>query len=280
MTKISARIAAARWSAGACCAMLLLALVAEGKAQAPATPASAAPAAVEPAKASPIQIHGSIRTRLEMWDWFGGTDASTYAYSGNIVKLSFAQTGKHTNWKVELAAPILAGLPDDAQIAGAQGQLGLGASYFAANDRNRNAAMIFPKQAYLEFHHMGPGEKHGVKIGRFEFVDGTELTPKNATLAALKRTRIFQRLIGAFAWTHVGRSFDGAHYTWNGKGKQPHRDCRHPHAGRLSGGWMGLESRRFCIRRLHQRLHWQSKQFRIARFQHLLQRLSRCAKNR
>lgn len=182
---------------------------------APAPGAPAAPA--EPAKPAPLQIHGSIRTRLEMWDWFGGTDASTYAYSGNIVKLNFARNGKRANWKVELAAPILAGLPDDAQLPGVPGQLGLGATYYAANARRQNAAMVFPKQAYLEFHHLGSGDNHAFKIGRFEFIDGSETTPKNATLAALKRTRVFQRILGSFAWTHVGRSFDGVHYTWNGK---------------------------------------------------------------
>ncbi|MCC7341636.1 MAG: alginate export family protein [Bryobacterales bacterium] len=186
-------------------------------AQASSPRPAGAPTASTPAKPSPIEIHGGIRSRLEMWDWFGGTDLSSYAYSGSLVKLSFAQTGKHANWKVELAAPILLGLPEDAQISGAQGQLGLGASYYAANDRTRNAAMVFPKQAYLEFHHLGAGGGHGVKIGRFEFIDGTELTPKNATLAALKRTRVNQRILGTFGWSHVGRSFDGAHYSWNGK---------------------------------------------------------------
>lgn len=208
---------ALRWSAVAILPLLLAGPQREGHAQAATQSPSATSAASEPAKRSAIEIHGGIRSRIEMWDWFGSTDASSYAYSGNLVKLSFAQAGKHVNWKVELAAPILLGLPEDAQIAGAQGQLGLGASYYAANDRNRNAAMVFPRQAYLEFHHLGAGEKHGVKVGRFEFMDGTELTPKNATLAALKRTRVNQRILGPFGFSHVGRSFDGAHYSWNGK---------------------------------------------------------------
>lgn len=191
------------------CMFLILGLQPAGLTQ-PASPAAAG-------GASSIEIHGSIRSRFEMWDWFGGTSESAYGYSGNLVRLSFAQTRQHTNWKIELAAPILLGLPDDAQISGVKGQLGLGASYYAANDRNKNAAMIFSKQAYLEFHHLGAGQQHAIKLGRFEFIDGTELTPKNATLAALKRTRVNQRILGTFGWSHVGRSFDGAHYSWNGK---------------------------------------------------------------
>jgi alginate export protein len=53
-----------------------------------------------------------------------------------------------------------------------------------------------------------------------DFVEGTEVVPKNATLAAVKRDRIAHRLLGNFVFTHVGRSFDGAQYvvdkpTWN-----------------------------------------------------------------
>ena len=54
-----------------------------------------------------------------------------------------------------------------------------------------------------------------LRVGRFEYVDGSEVTPKNASLAAIKRDRINQRLIGSFGWSHVGRSYDGLHYQWN-----------------------------------------------------------------
>jgi hypothetical protein len=52
-------------------------------------------------------------------------------------------------------------------------------------------------------------------LGRTEFVDGMETVPKNPTLAALKRDRIAHRLLGHFGWSHVGRSLDGAQYTFN-----------------------------------------------------------------
>jgi len=48
-----------------------------------------------------------------------------------------------------------------------------------------------------------------LKLGRFEFWDGSEVIPKNPTLAALKRDRIAHRLLGNFGFSHVGRSFDG-----------------------------------------------------------------------
>jgi len=52
-------------------------------------------------------------------------------------------------------------------------------------------------------------------VGRFEFNDGSELAPKNTTLATLKRDRVSQRLIGAFGWSDVGRSFDGARFSYS-----------------------------------------------------------------
>src|SRR6266516_2815515 len=54
-----------------------------------------------------------------------------------------------------------------------------------------------------------------LKLGRMEFIDGTEVTPKDATLAALKRDRIAHRLIGNFGFSDVGRSLDGVQYVLN-----------------------------------------------------------------
>jgi hypothetical protein len=62
---------------------------------------------------------------------------------------------------------------------------------------------------------LGLGTEQGhLKIGRFAFFDGGELAPKNATLAALKGERVAQRLIGDFGFSDVGRSFDGAQYSY------------------------------------------------------------------
>ena len=97
-----------------------------------------------------------------------------------------------------MAAPILLGLPANAVASGPQGQMGLGAAYYVANDRSRNAAMIFPKQGYIRFRNLGGKEAHSIRLGRMEFVEGTETTPKDATVAALKRDRIAHRLIGNF----------------------------------------------------------------------------------
>jgi hypothetical protein len=158
-----------------------------------------------------VSVSGSLRTRTEIWDWFEGSANNSYAFQGSIFRLSFSQTKKTFDWQLELAAPFLLGLPRDASAPPPQLQHGLGANYFAANRQRRNAAMVFPKQGFIRFKH----GIHSLRLGRFEFNDGAEVAPKDPTLAAIQRDRISQRLIGAFGWTHVGRSFDGAHYAAN-----------------------------------------------------------------
>jgi hypothetical protein len=164
--------------------------------------------AQEPLKLDGITVTGSLRTRVEVWDWFAGNANNNYAFSGSIFRLRLAKTDKKFGWQLDLAVPILLGLPDDAIAPGAQGQLGFGATYFAANDRSTNAGMAFAQQAFVRFENF--------KVGRMQWIDGTEVVPKDATLAALKRDRIAHRLIGDFGFTHVGRSFDGVQYSRSG----------------------------------------------------------------
>jgi hypothetical protein len=131
------------------------------------------------------------------------------------LRLGFSRNRDTWDWNAEFAVPFLLGLPANAIGTGAQqGALGLGSNYFTANDGRQNSAMIFPKQLYVRFDGFGQDKRHKLRIGRFEFLDGSEVAPKNATLATLKRDRVNQRLIGAFGWSDVGRSFDGVHYSY------------------------------------------------------------------
>lgn len=172
-------------------------------------------AAAAPLKMGDVTVQGSFRTRLEGWGWFQGDGDPSYAFSGNILRLSFAGSGKSSDWQLELAAPFVLGLPSGAIAPGTQGQLGLGATYFAANGSSRNSGMLFAKQAFVRFKDLAGSPAHSLRLGRFEYMDGSEMTPKSATLAAVKRDRINMRLIGHFGWAHTGRSFDGIHYAYN-----------------------------------------------------------------
>jgi hypothetical protein len=85
-------------------------------------------------------------------------------------------------------------------------------TYYVANHANRNAALVFPMQSFVRLKKLFNSSANSLRIGRFQFADGGEATPKDSTLAFLKAARINQRLIGAFAYTHVQRGFYGAQY--------------------------------------------------------------------
>jgi Alginate export len=155
-----------------------------------------------------VTVSGSVRVRGEAWDWFLRDSRTQYAYGQSLVRLAIGQRRNRFDWKLELAQPTLVGLPSDAVVAGSGEPLGLGATYFAANGGQRNSAAVFLKQAFISFKGFGTNGSH-LRIGRFEFSDGLEVKPPDETLAALKRDRLANRLIGDAGWTVAGRSFDG-----------------------------------------------------------------------
>ncbi len=158
-----------------------------------------------------VTFSGSLRERVEFWDWFGGAGQNSYTFSGTLLQFAFSQTSPTFDWKIDMAAPIILELPRNAVQPAPQGQLGLGGTYFANNSSSQNAAMIFPKEAYVRFKR----DDASLQLGRFEFADGAEVKPADPTLASLKRDRIAQRLIGTFGFSDVQRSFDGAHASYS-----------------------------------------------------------------
>jgi hypothetical protein len=150
---------------------------------------------------------------VEGWDWFeGGAGNGSYAFPHSLLLLAVGQKRENFDWRIEAAQDAILLLPRDAVVPGPEGQLGLGGTYYAANGNGRNNVNAFVKQAYVRIHHLGRGD---LQMGRFEFLDGTETKPKDATLATLVETRIAQRLIGNFGWSAVGRSYDGARFDYH-----------------------------------------------------------------
>lgn len=177
----------------------------------------------------PYTVSISNRTRIESFDFFqgelgaGATPASTtgdgkYAYLANLLRVGISRTTPKLDFTFEIAQPSLLNLPDDAIASGpgttGQGLLGLGANYYRANNNHRDAYGFFPKQGFVRFKGLGDNF-NSLRLGRFEFAEGAETAPANASLAFLKRERIAQRLIGPFAFSHVGRAFDGAQFVRN-----------------------------------------------------------------
>ncbi len=170
-------------------------------------------------KLGDVDFTATLRLREYVWDWFqtSGTYQNKYAYSGDLLRLNFAEKRGALDLDAEIAVPFLLDLPNNATAPAPQGALGLGSNYFAANTNRQYAAMAFAKQLYGRYH-FGLKESQSIQVGRFEFNDGLELASKNVTLATLKRDRVGQRLIGTFGFSDVGRSFDGLHYSWTQPG--------------------------------------------------------------
>ncbi len=161
----------------------------------------------------PLEVSVNWRTRAEGWYWFEApTGDSDYGFWDSLLRVGIGQTGEKFDWFVEGEQPSILGLPNDAVIAAPQGQLGLGGSYYAANNNHTNVANGFVKQAFANFKNLGP---FGLKIGRFEYFDGLEVKPKDEMLAGLVQSRISSRLISNFGFTAVQRSFDGLQVSLN-----------------------------------------------------------------
>lgn len=172
----------------------------------------AAPPKESAVKIGSVTLSGSLRIRAEGWDWFDARPADgTYGFTAALLRLSAKQQTTKIDWQVEAAAPLLLGIPSNATAPPPQGQLGLGATYFASN--RGQTASVFLKQAFVRFKGIWGDKASSLRLGRFEFSDGAETTPSDPTLAFLKRERIAQRMIGPFGFSHIGRSYDGIVYT-------------------------------------------------------------------
>ena len=166
------------------------------------------PHSAQPHKFGPLTVLVDWRFRTEAWDWFQPvTGQNAYAFEHSLVRIGLGQKSENLEWFLEGAQDAILDLPTGAVLAGNPGQLGLGGTYFAANGKGQNNANGFVRQAYVGFKLPAGGK---LRLGRFTFLDGAELTRADKSLSTLVNTRIAQRLIGDFGFSAVGRSFDGA----------------------------------------------------------------------
>jgi hypothetical protein len=162
----------------------------------------------------PFDLSANWRTRVEHWDWFdGATGNGHYGFGHSQLRVGLGQKYDNVDWLFEGEQVALVGLPNDAVAPAPFGQLGLGATYYAANGNRSNNADAFVKQAFIQLKRIGPAH---LKLGRFEFFDGTEAPSSDPLVATLIQTRIAHRLISNFGFTAVQRTFDGAQLAWSG----------------------------------------------------------------
>ncbi len=184
---------------------------------APAVPGGSgpkpAPASASSHKLGPLDVSVNWRFRTEAWDFFEPSKGqNVYAFEHSLLRIGIGQKTEAFEWLLEGAADGIFDLPPNAVQAAPLGQLGLGGTYYAANGNVRNTASGFLKQAYLGFK---MPLKSKARLGRFTFLDGAEVQPKDKSLATLVNTRIAQRLIGDFGFSDVQRSFDGMQLGFN-----------------------------------------------------------------
>ena len=185
----------------------------------PGLPSANAAAPAPSNSGDPVTFSIWERARNDNWQWFAAPlYNNTYSYLQSLLRVSVAQRIHHWDWQAELAQTWVGGVPSDAvSPVSAQGQLGLGGTYYAASGNNTEPVAAFFKQGFLRY--SGEGDKN-LRIGRFEFFEGVETHPKDSTVLWLQNNRVQQRLVGNFGFTDAQRSFDGAdaHYesgTWD-----------------------------------------------------------------
>jgi len=161
----------------------------------------------------PVTAFVYERARGVGWDWYEAPPyENSYGYGESLLRFGVNQTLADWDWKLEISQPTILDAPNySVSSNSAQGQLGLGASYYVANGNNSWPVAAFVKQAFVRY---DADTDKNIRIGRIEWVEGLETKPKNATIAWLQPNRVAQRLVGNFGFTVAQRSFDGidAHY--------------------------------------------------------------------
>ena len=171
-------------------------------------PAPSAPPPGATTSRTPV-VSVLVRERANATQWFSAVpNAEQYGHGDSLVRIAIAQRVHRIDWQLELSNSSELGLPLDAvSPIAAQGQLGLGGTYYAGNSNNGMPAAVSFKTGFLRYHFKR--DANTVRVGRFEFFDGQETTPKDTTLLWLQGNRVAQRLIGNFGFSNGQRSLDG-----------------------------------------------------------------------
>lgn len=168
-----------------------------------ATVARAAPPSLMGPDGSQFRLTLSDRMRGEFADWFDAgppLDNTEYGFFANRLQVGAAGEWRRLRGYLQYQHTMLAAVPHDS--------IGVGGNYRAHTDRT------FQEQGWLRQGWLQGDWNRGdvratVQGGRLRYLDGVEISSKDPTLDWLRKTRIAERLIGPFDFTHVGRSFDG-----------------------------------------------------------------------
>ncbi len=176
----------------------------------------AAPSSPADPVSTPVTVTTYLRERTNATQWFAATpNAEVYGHQDSLLRLGIQQRVRRWDYQLELSQAAELALPTDAvSPVTAQGQLGLGGNYYAANENDQYPAAVSFKQGFVRYHFAR--NKDALRLGRFEFFEGSETTPRDAGLLWLQNNRIGQRLIGNFGFSNAQRSFDGVDAKFGG----------------------------------------------------------------
>ncbi|MGY6217595.1 alginate export family protein [Methylolobus aquaticus] len=151
-----------------------------------------------------VRFELNERIRGEFVDWFGDPIVrgrvterdSDYTFAGNKLQLGIRVRGERFEGFAQFQNSTVAALPSNG--------VGLGAVYYANTPTTtQNAAFL--RQGWLKLRHDG----FYVSAGRQLYSDAAQGPARQWNLKWIQETRLAQRLIGPFEYTHTGRSFDG-----------------------------------------------------------------------
>jgi hypothetical protein len=154
---------------------------------------------------STIRFEVSNRVRGEFWSFFETAPTSpvpnsNYSFLGNKFQLGLRVTRDPFEFFAQLQDSVIAPAPETA--AGAGGQ------YWLNTRRETIHEPIF-RQGWMRYRDVLGAKGLTTVLGRQLYRDGLEAPATDPTLLWLQRSRLAERLLGPFDYTHVGRSFDG-----------------------------------------------------------------------
>lgn len=176
------------------------------------TPSSSTP----PGGVDVPSLNISVRERTNATQWFSATpNPETYGHQDSLLRVGLVQIVGKFDYMLELGQSAELALPTDAvSPIAAQGQLGLGGTYYAANGNDNYPAAASLRQGFVRYRFNREGS--GIRLGRFEFFEGQEVSPKDPEMQWLQTNRIAQRLVGNFGFSNGQRSFDGLDLKFGG----------------------------------------------------------------
>ncbi len=154
---------------------------------------------------SKVRLEVSDRMRYERFAWFETAPTSAtrdydYGFFANRLQLGLRVTGEPLEFFVQYQHSLVTSLPDHGPGPG-------GAYYTNSPDKNQEKGIL--RNIWLRWKNPFGAQGLSLTAGRQIFRDGLEAPATDPTLLWLQKSRISERLIGPFDYTHVGRSFDG-----------------------------------------------------------------------